>query len=408
MNILYLNLYDELGGAEKICNLLYKHSLQEDKHYRFVLAGSKDSDKNSYRLFSQHFFKEIEEYLIEYDLLKEIVRIWALLCIVRIILVKRIDLIHLHNTHDYLISCRGIKVLLKFVPVVWTLHDMWSMTGHCAHSAKCVRWKDGCRKCKSLSEYPALANDLTEKFYLQKKALFTENHLYRVCPSKWLYNMIKDSGIGVKNLLCIPNGVDIETFRRIDKKTARKKQHLNESKKYLLFVAASANNKKKGMDYLLDAVKMLNDVKDLEILVIGNMNHKISASGTPVHELGYISDEKVLNEIYAAADLFILPSIAENFPCTTLEAMASGTPVIAFRVGGIIEQLDEESGFLVDEILSRELAMKIRTALSDQERLGDISEKAYGKSVNLYSANSMNDKYRILYKKVLKKYRSFK
>ncbi|MCM1120972.1 MAG: glycosyltransferase [Eubacterium sp.] len=411
MNILYLNLYDELGGAEKICNLLYRQSSNGDKHYRFVLAGNKNNDKNSYSLFSIHVFKEIEKDLIEYDLLKKIVRILALMRIVWIILVKRIDVVHLHNTHDYLISCRGIKVLLKFVPVVWTLHDMWSMTGGCMYSAKCTKWKDGCRNCKSFSVYPALVNELTERFYLQKKALFTENHLYRVCPSKWLYNMIKDSGIGVKNLLWIPNGVDIETFRRIDKKTARRKQHLSENKKYLLFVAASINNILKGMNYLLDAVKMLNDVKDLEILVIGNTKHKISAGGIPVHRLGYISDEKVLNEIYAAADLYILPSIAENFPCTTLEAMASGTPVVAFMVGGIIEQLDEESGFLVGESgesLSRELARKIRMALSDQERLGDISEKAYRRSVNLFSADSMNAKYRTLYKKVLKKYRSFR
>lgn len=408
MNILYLNLYDELGGAEKICNLLYNHSSQGDKHYRFVLAGNKGGDKNSYRLFSQHVFKEIEGYLIEYDFFKKIVRILALLCIVRIILVKRVDVVHLHNTHDYLISCRGIKVLLKLVPVVWTLHDMWSMTGGCMYSVKCVEWKDGCRNCKSFSIYPALVNDLTERFYLQKKALFKENHLYRVCPSKWLYNTIKDSGIGTKNLLWIPNGVDLETFRRIDKKTARKKRHLSENKKYLLFAAASTNNILKGMNYLLDAVKMLHDVKDLEILVIGNTKHKFSGSGIPVHRMGYISDEKVLNEIYAAADLFILPSIAENFPCTTLEAMASGTPVIAFRVGGIVEQLDGESGFLADEILSGELAMKIRMALSDQERLDDISEKAYRKSVDLFSADSMNDKYRTLYKKAIKKYRSCK
>ncbi len=406
MNILYLNLYDEFGGAEKICNLLYNQFSQADKHYRFVLAGNKDSDKNSYSLFSQHAFKEIEEYLIRYELLKKLVRIFAFARIVQIILSKRIDVVHLHNTHDYLISCRGIKLLLKLVPIVWTLHDMWSMTGYCVYSAKCDKWKEGCRNCKTISTCPAWGKNLPEKSFIQKRALFTENHLYRVCPSKWLYNMIKDSGIGEKNLLWIPNGVDTKVFRGFDKETARRKHHLSQNKKYLLFVAASANNKKKGMNYLLDAVKMLEDVKDLEILIIGNTDHKFSGNGIPVHRLGYISNERVLNEIYAAADLFILPSIEDNFPCTTLEAMASGTPVIAFRVGGIVEQLDEESGFLVDEILSSELAKKIRMALSDQDRLDNISEKAHRRSVNLFSVNSMYDKYRIVYKKALRKYRS--
>lgn len=406
MNILYLNLYDSFGGAEKICNLLYNQFSQGDNYYRFVLAGDKDRDKNSYRLFSQPVFKEIQDYLIRYDMLKKMVRILAFVSIVRIILVKRIDVIHLHNTHDYLISCKGIKALLKFVPVVWTLHDMWSMTGSCTYSAKCVKWKDGCRNCENLSAHMVLSENLAERLYLQKKALFKEDHLYRVCPSKWLYNMIKESGIGEKNLLWIPNGVDIETFSRIDKKTARRKHHLSENKRYLLFIAASVDNRKKGMSYLLEAVKMLKDMKDLEILIIGNTNHKISGNGIPVHRLGYISDQKVLNEIYAAADLFILPSLEDNFPCTTLEAMASGTPVIAFRIGGIPEQLDEESGFLVEEILTKELARKIRAALSDQESLSDISEKAYRRCIYLFSAANMNDKYKRVYKKALKKYRS--
>lgn len=405
MNILYLNLYDEFGGAEKICNLMYHQFSQGDNHYRFVLAGDKDRDKNSHSLFSPHVFKEMEEYLIRYDVLKKMVRILAFVSIVRIILVKRIDVVHLHNTHDYLISCKGIKLLLKFAPVVWTLHDMWSMTGNCTYSAKCTKWKEGCKKCKKPSTSSTSGKDLPERLYSQKKALFQENHLYRVCPSKWLYNMIEESGIGERNLLWIPNGVDLEAFRKIDKKTARKKHYLSENKKYLLFIAASVNNKKKGMTYLLDAVKMLSDMKDLEILIIGNTKHKISGNGIPVHSLGYISDQKVLNEIYAAADLFILPSIEDNFPCTTLEAMASGTPVIAFKVGGIAEQLDEESGFLVEEILSRQLAKKIRMALSDQERLKDISEKAYRRCINLYSSNGMNDRYKILYKKTLKKRR---
>ena len=297
-------------------------------------------------------------------------------------------------------------MLLKFVPVVWTLHDMWSMTGNCTYSAKCVKWKDGCRNCENLLTHLDSSEDFPEKLYLQKKALFKEDHLYRVCPSKWLYNMIKESGIGEKNLLWIPNGVDIEAFSRIDKKTARRKQHLSENKKYLLFIAASVDNKKKGMGYLLDAVKRLKDIEDLEILIIGNTNHKISGNGIPVHRLGYISDQKVLNEIYAAADLFILPSIEDNFPCTTLEAMASGTPVIAFRIGGIAEQVDEESGFLVDKILSNELAIKIRMALLDHERLSDISEKAYRRCINSFSADNMNDKYKRVYKKALKKYGS--
>lgn len=399
MNILYLNLYDDFGGAEKICNALYDKALPQDNHYRFVLAGNRNrgSDKTSYSLFSKYVFENLEEYLIRYDFLKKNVRIMALCCIVWLIWIHRIDVVHLHNTHDYLISVKGVRFLLKFVPVVWTMHDMWPMTGHCAYASKCVGWKDDCKRCDNLSVYPAIADDCAGKFFLQKKALYNEARLYRVCPSKWLYNMVVESKIGKKNLLYIPNGVDTGIFRRIDKKLARKKRGLDENKKYLLFVAASADNKRKGMRYLIDAVRTLKDIKGLELLIIGDMKHKALGCDIPVHRFGYISDGKVLNELYAAADLFINPSVEENFPCTNLEAMASGTPVVAFRTGGIAEQLDETSGFMADEISAKALAAVIRTALTDEDKLNHISESAYRNCVNLFSLNSMRDHYRRLY-----------
>ncbi len=151
--------------------------------------------------------------------------------------------------------------------------------------------------------------------------------------------MVVESGMGKRNLFHIPNGVECGTFKRIDKKIARKNCGLDENKKYLLFVAASLNNKKKGMEYLLTALKMLEDIEELQLLIIGESCKKAVKGRIPVKQFGYISDKKIANTLYAAADLFVLPSIEDNFPCTTLEAMASGTPVIAFAVGGITEQL---------------------------------------------------------------------
>ncbi len=405
MNILFLNLYDNQGGAETILNLCYRKAKDKNNCYRFVLAGDQHKNDRLYSVMTKDMFLRLQNMLEHFSLLKRTVRMWAFLYIVCLVRLHKIDVIHLHNTHDFLISTKGIEVLLHFVPVVWTFHDMWGMTGHCAYSSKCIKWKTGCHNCNNLLEYPSLNNDCTLKLFQRKKNLYKSKNLYRVCPSEWLYNMVVESGMGKRNLFHIPNGVECGTFKRIDKKIARKNCGLDENKKYLLFVAASLNNKKKGMEYLLTALKMLEDIEELQLLIIGESCKKAVKGRIPVKQFGYISDKKIANTLYAAADLFVLPSIEDNFPCTTLEAMASGTPVIAFAVGGITEQLYDGTGYLVNEISSTALAEGIRTALTDDIQRNNVAEKAYAKCIEEYSAQKMGDRYGKLYRDAVRQFR---
>ena len=405
MNILFLNLYDHRGGAETIFNLCYEQSVKNNNCFRLVLAGDRDKDNNLYCVMSKNTFLRFQ-YIIDHSIwIKKLIRIWVLVQILSLIILYRVDTIHLHNTHDYLISVKGIEILLKIVPIVWTFHDMWGMTGHCAYSSKCTKWKKGCQNCNNLLEYPSLNKDFTLKLFQSKKSLYKKKNLFRVCPSKWLFNMVVESGVGKRNLFYIPNGVESGTFKRIDKKKARKNCGLDENKKYLLFVAASLANKKKGMSYLLAALKMLEDIKDLQLLIIGESCKMAAKSRIPVKQFGYISDKKVANELYATADLFVLPSIEDNFPCTTLEAMASGTPVIAFAVGGITEQLNDGTGYLVNELSAAALAEGIRTALTDDEQRNKVAEKAYVKCMREYSAQKMGDSYEKLYRDAVRRFR---
>lgn len=408
MNILFLNLYDKQGGAETIFNLCYELSVENNNCFRFVLAGDKDKVNKIYSVMSKNTFLRFRYFIEHFIWIKKLVRLWVFVRILSFVILHKIDIIHLHNTHDYLIGIKGIEILLKIVPVVWTFHDMWGMTGHCAYSSKCTKWKMGCKICDNLLEYPPIKSNCTEKDFLKKKNLYMKNNIYRVCPSKWLYDMVVESGMSKKRLFHIPNGVDCTVFGRIDKKKARNNCGLDENKKYLLFVAASLDNKIKGMKYLLDALKLLQDIKDLELLVIGEHCKKVLQCRIPVHLVGYISDRKVANELYAAADLFVLPSMEDNFPCTTLEAMASGTPVIAFNIGGITEQLQGGVGYLVKERSAVALAEGIRKALlNDGERL-EIAEKAYVKCLERYSAQKMGDRYSILYRNAIRQFRRSK
>lgn len=408
MNILFLNLYDNRGGAETIFNLCYEQSVKNNNCFRLVLAGDRDKDNNIYSVMSKDIFMRYQ-YIIEHSIwFKKLVRIWVFVHILSLVILHKIDIIHLHNTHDFLISTKGIDILLRFVPIVWTFHDMWGMTGHCAYSSKCTKWKKGCQTCNNLLEYPSLERDCTLKLFQSKMNLYRNKNIFRVCPSEWLYNMVVESGMGKRNLFHIPNGVECSTFRRIDKKKARKDCGLDEDKKYILFVAASLDNKKKGMDYLMTALKMLEDIKELQMLIIGESCKMIAKGRIPVKQFGYISDKKMANELYAAADLFVLPSIEDNFPCTTLEAMASGTPVIAFAVGGITEQLNDGTGYLINEISATALADGIRTALTDDEQRNKVAEKAYMKCMEEYSEQKMGDSYEKLYKYAVRRFRRSK
>lgn len=405
MNILFLNLYDKQGGAETIFNLCYELSVENNNCFRLVLAGDEDKTNKLYSVMSKNTFLRFRYFIEHFIWIKRLVRFWAFMRILSLVLLHKIDIIHLHNTHDYLISIKGIEILLKIVPVVWTFHDMWGMTGHCAYSSKCTKWRNGCQVCNNLLEYPSIQRNCTKKNFLRKNKLYMKKNIYRVCPSKWLYDMVVESGMNKKRLFCISNGVDCAIFRRIDKKKARKNCGLDENKKYLLFVAASLDNKIKGMKYLLDALKLLQDIKDLELLVIGEHCKKVLQCNIPIHLVGYISDRKVANELYAAADLFVLPSMEDNFPCTTLEAMASGTPVIAFNIGGITEQLCDGVGYLVKERSAVALAEGIRKALLNDEERFQTAEKAYAKCLERYSAQKMGGRYSILYRKAISRFR---
>ena len=172
MNILFLNLYDQQGGAETIFNLCYALSEENNNCFRLVLAGDEDKTNKLYSVMSKNTFLRFRHMMEHFVWIKKLVRFWAFMRILSLVLSHKIDIIHLHNKHDYLIGVKGIEILLKKVPVVWTFHDMWGMTGHCAYSSKCTKWKKGCKTCNNLLEYPSLNSDCTLKLFQSKMNLY--------------------------------------------------------------------------------------------------------------------------------------------------------------------------------------------------------------------------------------------
>lgn len=256
------------------------------------------------------------------------------------------DIIHLHNIHGYYLN---YKILFEYlartkIPVVWTLHDCWSFTGHCAYfdEPNCYKWHVECNSCPVIHSYPkSVFADRSNKNYRLKQELFgtMSERLYLVPVSEWLLNFTKESFLNKSKALVIHNGVDLQKFNI---------QSTSYSNKYTIIGVAMPWSKRKGLSDFVVLRKKLDPSK-YDIILIGLTDSQIKdlphgiigRKGThSIEELAYL---------YGSADVFINPTYADNFPTTNLEALACGTPVITYRTGGSPESVTPQTGVVVEQ-----------------------------------------------------------
>lgn len=254
------------------------------------------------------------------------------------------DVIHLHNLHGYYIN---IEVLFNYLadankPVIWTLHDCWSFTGHCAYFSYvgCDKWRTGCNNCIQKKSYPASKFfDRSCKNWLEKKELFTKvKKMTLVTPSKWLAGLVKESYMGKYPVEVIPNGIDLNVFKPTPSDFREKNGLVG--KKIILGVA-SVWDKRKGFDDFIELSKIIDD--NTKIVLVGLS--KTQLKNLPQNILGIerTNSTKELAEIYTAADVLFNPTYEDNYPTVNLEAQACGTPVVTYRTGGSVESVPEEN-----------------------------------------------------------------
>ena len=313
--------------------------------------------------------------------------------------IDRFDIIHLHNIHGYFLDINTLKYLKK-KKVIWTFHDMWPITGHCSHSLECEKWITGCYKCPHMDIYPKIYLDTSKKMYNLKERIFTEiEDLTIVAPSKWMLEKIKNSYLKEKRIVLINNGVDQSIFYPRASNHLRYKYSIERNKKIVLFVAANINNKLKGLNYLVEAINNLTKKEDIVLVTVGNSTgiESLFNFGIEMIKLGYVNDKNKLAQIYSDSDIFITPSLAENYPCTVQEAMSCGTPSIGFDIGGIPELIiDNFTGKLVKEQDSKMLSEAISILVSDDNLLTELSQNCINFSRN-YTLEEMLDKYQKVY-----------
>lgn len=249
---------------------------------------------------------------------------------------KKADAIYIHWINSNFISIKEIALLASWnKPIFIFMHDMWTITGGCHHSFECEKYKTGCRNCPIIQN--TLFKKLSNRVFKQKlKYLSSKKNINIIAPSKWLTKCAQESMI-FKNhpVFNIPNLIDIHQFKPIDRKIAREILNLPSCRKLLLFGAAnSTNDLYKGWKHLLECLKGLKD-KDIELVIFGNKNETpINDIPFKIHWMGVINDNPTKSLLYSACDIFLSPSLAENFSLTIEEALSCATPVVAFDIGG--------------------------------------------------------------------------
>lgn len=274
------------------------------------------------------------------------------------------DLIHLHNIHGYYIN---YPILFEFLrvyrkPVVWTLHDCWSFTGHCTHFEydRCFKWQTGCYDCQFKHVYPSsLIIEKSRRNYDLKKECFTSlDNLTLVPVSNWLYNHIMKSFLKNQNIYVIHNGVDIGTFKP--------NKIIRENGVIELLGVASNWKMRKGLPDFIELRKILPE--NYHLTLIGLTKKEISQLPKGISGLERTNNVHELIEYYNKADILANPTYEDNFPTVNLEALACGTPVITYNTGGSSEAIDDVTGIVVEQGNVKMLAESILKLGGEKDR----------------------------------------
>lgn len=320
------------------------------------------------------------------------------------------DIIHLHNLHGKYFDLRSIAPLSHRIPLVLTLHDAWLLSGHCAHSFDCDRWKIGCGQCPNLNTYPAVKRDLTDLNWRRKRKIYSRSKLYISTPSQWLMNKAKESILweGMVEARVIPNGVDLNIFKPGIKETARKRIGLPPSGVVILFIGNNAkHNEYKNYPVLkkalIDLQVQLND--KIYLIVVGSEGLTEVYGNLEIRYYGREFDSVKIANFYQSSDMLVHPAIIDTFPNVIIESLACGTPVIGSSVGGIPEQIEDgKTGFLVPPNDVERLIEKIKIIIENQELKLSMTVEASSFAKSNFDLSKQSMAYLSWYEYILSNY----
>lgn len=304
------------------------------------------------------------------------------------------DIVNLHNIHGYYLNYPMLFEYLaqKDIPVVWTLHDCWVFTGHCAYFDRvgCEKWKDCCHDCVNKHEYPkSVLMDNSRRNYLLKKKVFTSvKNMTIVTPSEWLADLVKQSFLSKYDCKVINNGIDLTIFRPLSS-NFREENNLIEKK--IVLCVASTWEARKGLDDVIKLAKVLDT--SYKVIVVGLTQQQIDKMPKEILAISRTDNVEELVKIYSSADVFFNPTYEDNYPTVNMEAISCGTPVVTYDTGGCKEQVNGIVGTSVERGDYRRAASEIQKICENRINSQDCidfsqrfeRDEAYRKYIELFN-----------------------
>jgi len=319
------------------------------------------------------------------------------------------DIISLHNTHGGYFKTSLIRKLSRHVPIVWTLHDMWSFTANGAHTFGDESWRYLGSGKGEKNIYPHIGFNTGRWLLRRKKRIYGKSALHVVCPSRWIHELADQAPVfDGADVLYIPHGVDVNRFKPQDKEACRRMLDIPQDSPLIMFSSADDLDRSawKGGQLLVDILAQLDAKADrvIDVLVLGKgrLDALKHMNRLRLHRIRYIDSERLMAVLLSAADVYIYPTRADTMPLALLEAIACGTPCISYNVGGCGDIVrDGVSGFLVKPFDAPVFAAKTLALLTDPPLLARLSAGARELAEQEFSLAVMAAAYHRLFKEVM-------
>jgi glycosyltransferase involved in cell wall biosynthesis len=313
------------------------------------------------------------------------------------------DLVHVHYIGDWM-RLESLTRLGR--PVIWSLHDMWLMTGGCHYPGSCTHFLGQCGQCPLLHSEDK--NDISRREWQRKQALPRADLTVIAC-SNWIADWAHMSPLlRPSNIVVIPNGISLQTFRPLSRTACREVLRLPLDRQ-LLLTGAWENAPRKGLHLLSEATRELVKAgwgDRLALVVVGFDKPTHSPdTGLPTYYLGHMDNKLTLAAAYSAADVFAMPSLEDNLPIMALESIACGTPVVAFRLGGVPDIVEHHiNGYLARPGSAVDLASGLSWVLENEPRRLQLAQQARIKAEREFPNELCASRHIKLYQEVMAKH----
>lgn len=319
---------------------------------------------------------------------------WATKRLIKRLDIFKPDIIHLHTLLGHYLNH---KLLFDYIrkndiQTVWTIHDCSPFTGHCINfdRVKCEKWKKQCEECPLSKDYPySLVFDTSKKVYNKRKALYGDlKNLHLVVPSNWMERIVKESFLKNLDISVINNGINLSNFCRVN---TDNRERYNLDGKIVLLAVAFNWTEMKGWKLLNELAELLDE--QFALVVIGNKDE--SNMNDKIISIPATDKKEELIKWYSSADIFINPTLGDNFPTVNIEALSCGLPVVTCNTGGSPEIAGNEMGKIVYSNTAEEFCDKIIMCVKEGYNPEDCH--LYAKK---YDKNICYKKYIELYKEL--------